>query len=111
MVTDPVATDDVLARLDEEEELFHEFLRRESMSLGVYRLEAGATDPQEPHAEDEMYYVVSGSATIRIGNETRPVEEGDVVFVEREVDHEFLDIEEELVTLVVFAPAYGSLEG
>lgn len=89
---DPVATDDILAQLDEEDELFHEFLRRDLMSLGVYRLEAGTTDPQEPHAEDEVYYVVSGTTKIRIGDDLHPVEEGDIVFVGREVDHQFLDI-------------------
>ncbi len=79
------------------------------MSLEVYRLEAGATDPQDPHAEDEVYYIVSGSARIQIGDETYPVEDGDIIFVEREVDHYFFDIEEALVTLICFAPPYGSL--
>ena len=46
------------------------------MSLEVYRLEAGGTDPQDPHTEDEVYYVVSGSAKIRIADEVHPVEPG-----------------------------------
>ncbi|WP_380675866.1 cupin domain-containing protein [Salinigranum sp. GCM10025319] len=106
---EPIRVDDVLDRLDREDEPFVEFLRRDSLSLELYRLEAGATDPQEPHTEDEVYYVVSGVAKIRIGDETHPVEAGDVVFVEREVDHSFFDIREDLVTLIFFAPPYGSL--
>lgn len=106
---EPIPINDVLERLDDEDELFIEFLRRDSMSLEVYRLEAGATDPQDPHTEDEVYYVVSGAAKIQIGDAAHPVEEGDVVFVEREVEHYFFDIEEELVTLIFFAPPYGSL--
>ena len=39
-------------------ELYHEFLRSNRSSLGLYVLEAQATDPQVPHTEDEIYYVV-----------------------------------------------------
>ena len=108
---EPIHIDDVIERLDEEDEAFVEFLRRDSMSLEVYRLEAGATDPQDPHTEDEVYYIVSGSAKIRIGDDSHSVEPGDIVFVEREVEHYFFDIEAELVTLIFFAPPYGSLAG
>jgi mannose-6-phosphate isomerase-like protein (cupin superfamily) len=86
-----------------------EFLRRDSPSVGLYRLPAGGVDPQEPHTEDEVYYVVSGCASIVVADETSPVEAGDVVFVEREVDHRFVDVETELVVLVSFAPAEGTL--
>lgn len=105
----PIQIDDVIERLDEEDDSVIEFLRRDSMSLEVYRLEAGATDPQDPHTEDEVYYIVSGSASIQIGDETHPVEPGHIIFVEREVEHSFFDIEEDLVTLIFFAPPYGSL--
>lgn len=101
--------DELLADHDGSDGPYLEFLRRESTSVGLYRLPAGGTDPQEPHAEDEVYHVVSGRATVRVADETRPVEPGSVVFVEREVDHEFVDIEEDLAVLVFFAPAEGSL--
>lgn len=106
---EPIQIDDVIERLDEEDEFFTEFLRRDSMSLEVYRLEAGATDPQDPHTEDEVYYIVSGSAKIRIGDDVYDVDPGDIIFVEREVEHYFFEIETELVTLIFFAPPYGSL--
>ena len=106
---DPIQINDVVEQLEQEDELFNEFLRRDSMSLEVYRLEAGATDPQDPHTEDEVYYIVTGSAKIRIGDNVHPVEPGDIIFVEREINHYFFDIESELVTLIFFAPPYGSL--
>jgi len=40
--------------------LYREFLRVPTMSAGLYVLAAGATDPQKPHHEDEMYYVLRG---------------------------------------------------
>lgn len=76
-----------------------------SLSMGLYALPAGGVDPQQPHTEDEVYYVVSGRATIRVGEEDRPVESGSVVFVEARVEHRFHTITEDLTVLVFFAPA------
>lgn len=104
---EPVSVDDLADRLEEGDDVILEILREDSMSLELYRLEAGATDPQDPHEEDEVYYVVAGLAKIRIGEETHAVRAGDVVFVERGVDHHFFDIEEDLVTLIVFAPPFS----
>lgn len=85
--------------------LYHEFIRTHDLSVGVYVLPAGGTDPQGPHTEDEVYYVVSGRATVHVGGEERPVTAGSVVFVGADVVHRFHDIEEELVLLVMFGPA------
>jgi mannose-6-phosphate isomerase-like protein (cupin superfamily) len=85
--------------------LYQEFLRVPAMSAGVYVLPAGGTDPQRPHHEDEMYYVVRGRARFRAGDEDREVSAGTVLFVAAEVEHRFYDIEEELAVLVFFAPA------
>jgi mannose-6-phosphate isomerase-like protein (cupin superfamily) len=78
------------------------------MSLGLYVLPAGGTDPQRPHAEDEVYLVLRGRGRIRVGAESRPVEPGSVVFVPARVEHHFLDISEELSIMVMFSPAEGS---
>jgi mannose-6-phosphate isomerase-like protein (cupin superfamily) len=86
-------------------ELYHEFIRVPSLSVGVYHLPAGGTDPQQPHTEDEVYYIVGGRAMIRVGDEERPVSAGSVVFVSAKVEHRFHTIEEDLVILVFFAPA------
>jgi mannose-6-phosphate isomerase-like protein (cupin superfamily) len=82
-----------------------EFLRVPALSAGVYVLPAGGTDPQSPHKEDELYYVVRGRARMRAGSEDQAVSAGSVIFVAAEVEHRFHDITEELVVLVFFAPA------
>jgi len=82
-----------------------EFLRVPSLSLGVYTLAAGGVDPQKPHREDEVYYVLHGTATIRVGTEDRPVVPGSLVFVPANVEHHFHSVTEELTLLVFFAPA------
>jgi len=85
--------------------LYHEFIRTHDLSVGLYVLPAGGTDPQSPHTEDEVYHVISGRGQIRVGAEDRAVESGSVIFVGADVEHRFHDIEEELVVLVVFGPA------
>ena len=84
---------------------YEEFLRVPAMSAGLYVLPAGGTDPQRPHHEDEMYYVVRGRARFRAGDEDREISAGTVLFVAAELEHRFYDINEELAVLVFFAPA------
>ena len=90
--------------------MYHEFLRVPSMSLGVYRLPAAGIDPQQPHTEDEVYYVVSGRAFIRVGDEDRAVVAGSIVYVPARVEHRFHSIVEDLTILVFFTPAEYSQE-
>lgn len=87
---------------------YEEFLSVPDLSGGLYVLEAGATDPQSPHGEDELYYVVSGRGRITVGHATRDVVPGSMVFVAATVPHRFHDITERLELLVVFGPAEGS---
>jgi quercetin dioxygenase-like cupin family protein len=98
-----------LAEIDQQRtqsgKLYREFLRVPAMSAGLYVLPAGSTDPQRPHSENEMYYVVRGRARFKAGTEDREVSVGSVIFVAAEVDHRFYDVTEELAVLVVFAPA------
>ena len=86
-------------------ELYLEFLRRDSMSCGLYVLEPGTDDPQEPHQEDEVYVVLAGRARLRMADQDRPVGPGSVLFVARTVPHRFHDVAERLSVLVFLAPA------
>src|SRR6266496_2917840 len=84
--------------------LYREFLRVPAMSAGLYVLPAGATDPQRPHHEDEMYYVVRGRGRFKAGDEDQEVSAGSLLFVAAEIEHHFYNIAEELAVLVFFAP-------
>lgn len=86
--------------------LYHQFLEVPALSLGLYVLEAGADDPQSPHDEDEIYYVVSGKGRLRVENDDYLAEPGSVLFVAKHVPHKFHSIEEELRILVFFAPKH-----
>ena len=90
-------------------ELYHEFFKAERLSVGLYVLEAGATDSQVPHTEDEIYYIVSGAGMIEVVGEHRPVSAGSVIYVDTHVDHRFHSITDDLSVIVVFAPPRRSL--
>jgi len=89
--------------------VYREFLRVTSLSLGLYRQEVGASVPQEPHTEDEVYFVVSGRGAIEIDGADHAVTSGSVVYVPAGVAHNFHDVTEPLQVLVAFAPPEGSM--
>ncbi len=97
--------DDLSAARQQAGRLYLEFLRVPALSMGLYELPAQGVDPQQPHTEDEVYYVVRGAGQIRVGDEDRAVRAGSVVFVAAGVDHRFHSITEDLAILVFFAPA------
>ncbi|GHJ40211.1 cupin domain-containing protein [Streptomyces sp. TS71-3] len=81
-----------------------QFLRSRTMSAGLYALDAGALDTQQPHRQDEIYFVVSGRGALTVGAETTHVARGSVVYVPAGVPHKFHHISEDLRVLVVFSP-------
>ncbi len=85
-----------------------EFLRVPALSVGLYALPAGGVDSQQPHNEDEVYYVINGKGSILVAGENREVKPGSVIFVAAGVEHRFHSITEDLKILVFFAPAEGS---
>lgn len=99
--------DEVRRKQQERGERYMQFINQGSLSLGLYVLPADGTDLQTPHAEDEVYYVVSGRAMVNVDGETRPVQPGSMIFVAKDVEHRFFDIEEELSLLVFFAPQHA----
>jgi quercetin dioxygenase-like cupin family protein len=102
---------DLLARHGAAGKLYLEFLKEPSLSVGLYRLPAGGADPQQPHSEDEVYFVLNGAATVQVSGDDRAVRAGDVIFVAANADHRFHTITEDLDLLVFFAPVEYSRAG
>lgn len=98
--------DDIAQSQSQSGDSYLQFLNEGTLSLGLYVLPAGSTDDQTPHAEDEVYYVVSGRATVVVAGERLLVQTGSMIFVAKDVDHRFVDIEEDLSLLVFFAPEH-----
>lgn len=85
--------------------MYFEFINLATLSAGIYSLPSGATDPQKPHTEDELYYVMAGKSSMLVGKETFQINTGDVIFVPAFLEHRFYDITEELKLLVFFSKA------
>ena len=94
----------LISQQKDSNKLYLEFLKVPDLSMGLYVLPAGSTDPQSPHTEDEIYYVVSGRAKILVADENRDMQAGSIVYVAKNVAHRFHSIEEDLTLLVFFAP-------
>ncbi|HEV1991966.1 MAG TPA: cupin domain-containing protein [Candidatus Dormibacteraeota bacterium] len=86
-----------------------DFLSSDKLSVGLAIWPKGSTDRQRPHLEDEVYYVISGRATIQVAGEDRPVKPGSLVFVAARIEHRFHSIEEDLRVLVFWAPPHAAV--
>ncbi|HLD92800.1 MAG TPA: cupin domain-containing protein [Anaerolineales bacterium] len=89
----------------EEKRPYFEFLRVPALSMGLYRMIAGQPDPQSPHKQDEVYYVLSGRAKLDVNGQIADAVPGSLLYVEANAPHKFVAIEEDLEVLVFFAPA------
>jgi mannose-6-phosphate isomerase-like protein (cupin superfamily) len=101
---------DMADQLAQEGETENEAMREGSFSLQVMRFEPGDEDPMHAHAEDEIYHIDTGEATLVTEDESVELESGDVVHLSPGTEHQFTDFEDEFVVTVMYAPAEGSQE-
>jgi mannose-6-phosphate isomerase-like protein (cupin superfamily) len=59
-------------------------------------------DPQTPHAQDELYFIHSGSGELVIAGDRYPFQSGTVFFVPAGVNHRFENFTSDFSTWVVF---------
>jgi len=90
-----------------------EHLRVADLSVGTYSVPRGGVDDQVPHTEDEIYVVTAGRAVLQAGREGEEVGRaavgrGSVIYVAAGEEHRFTDVSEDLVAVVLFAPAEGA---
>jgi mannose-6-phosphate isomerase-like protein (cupin superfamily) len=71
------------------------------LEVGVYVLVAPEPDRQQPHADDEVYVVLTGSGALDVEGEQVELHEGYAAFVPAGADHRFVGYEQ-LALLVIF---------
>src|ERR671910_2744301 len=101
---DAFVAKELLAGLDSSGNNSAEFFRSSTLSLTVARWPAGSVDGQEPHTEDEVYYVVSGRARFSVSDEDVAVGAGSIAYVAAGAGDCFHDIQEDLEVIVFWAP-------
>lgn len=60
------------------------------------------TDPQQPHAQDELYVVTGGTGTFVCDDRKTSFKPGDVLFAPAHAVHRFEDFSDDFETWVVF---------
>ncbi|MBI2682504.1 MAG: cupin domain-containing protein [Acidobacteriales bacterium] len=79
---------------------FATLFRHGTMILEVYA--PRGTDPQQPHQQDELYFVVSGSGAFVVNEQRLSFGVGDSLFVPAGAVHRFEDFTDDLAVWVVF---------
>lgn len=82
-----------------------EQLRVASLSAGRFTAAPGYDERQEPHDEDEIYYIIDGEAVLEIDGVPHRVTAGTLAYVPRGAQHRFTQVSADLDVLVVFASA------
>ena len=70
------------------------------MRLGFYA--PRGHDPQQPHNQDELYFVTSGTGMFVHGDQRTPFQPGDALFVAANIEHRFEDFSDDFAAWVVF---------
>ena len=91
------------SRLDKEGGYFLDFLKVRNLGAGIIVLHPNEADTQEPHSDDELYYVIKGNAWMEMGKKKIQVKEGSIIFIPAGLQHRFYGNVVDLVVLYMFA--------
>ncbi len=85
-------------------------MRHGTMTLRHYK--PNRRDPQTPHNQDEVYFVVAGTGHFTVDGETVVFGPGDALFTPAGADHRFIDFSDDFETWVIFyGPKGGEATG
>lgn len=82
------------------DEAYGVLLEHGSMELGYYKPDG--VDPQQPHTQDEIYIIQSGSGFFVNGDSRTPFAPGEALFVPAGAVHRFEDFSDDFAAWVVF---------
>jgi mannose-6-phosphate isomerase-like protein (cupin superfamily) len=88
-----------------EDGLYGVLLEHGTMQLGYYK--PLGSDEQEPHEQDEIYIVQSGTGTFVLGDERIDYAPGDALFVPAGKEHRFVEFSDDFAAWVVFYGPQG----
>lgn len=80
--------------------LYAVLLEHGSMELGYYK--PSGKDDQEPHEQDEIYIIHTGSGVFLLGDERIDFSPGDALFVPAGIEHRFTAFTDDFAAWVVF---------
>ena len=89
-----------------EQGIYGILLQHGTLELGFYKPEG--PDPQEPHDQDEIYVIQSGTGFFVHGEKREPFEPGEALFVPAGDVHRFEEFSDDFAAWVIF---YGPTGG
>ena len=89
-----------------EDKRYGVLLEHGTLELGYYKPDG--VDPQNPHDQDEVYIIMSGSGYFVVEDDRQPFQAGDALFVPAFVAHRFEDFTDDFAAWVIF---YGPSGG
>ena len=101
-----LTSNDALKRLDLSHQTFAKLFQHGSLLVEIYKPQK--VDLQEPHDQDEVYVIISGTGTFVRGRNKMEFQPGDILFVPAGQMHYFEDFSEDFSTWVIF---YGPKGG
>jgi quercetin dioxygenase-like cupin family protein len=80
-------------------------LHGEKMMMALTTMQPGTTLPEHAHPHEQVAVIMGGEARFKVGNETRQVSQGDMVYIPGNVAHAVLNTgDTPLQALDVFHP-------
>jgi mannose-6-phosphate isomerase-like protein (cupin superfamily) len=95
-------TNEYIKKITKSNTYFHTFINKENIAAGVLLLNPGEKDTQEPHENDEIYYIVKGDGFLTIDKRDYPVSDGMSYYVTKKIPHRFHGNKKELVAVYFF---------
>jgi len=83
-------------------EIFKTFVRGNKLSMGIQLLRKGDDYGEPAHKNGEVYYILKGHATLKIGKKNYEVSPGMAMNIPPKVHHRFYNVKKELVFLFIF---------
>ena len=93
---------DNLDKIKKDNSYFRTFINKDSLAAGILFLKPGEEDTQEPHENDEVYFVISGNGYLKIKNKNYKVSKEKLFFVAKGVPHYFHSNTKDLKVLYFF---------
>ncbi|SRR5579875_317828 len=96
-------TNKYLKKISKSNSYFYTFLDRDNMAAGILMLRPGEEDTQDPHENDEVYYVVRGDGFLNVEGIDHPIQPAMSYFVEKDLKHHFHGNTKDLVVVYFFS--------
>ncbi|MBA3444533.1 MAG: cupin domain-containing protein [Gemmatimonadales bacterium] len=110
-MTNHFSSIDTATTFDADKATKTDLFQGQQLFVGLNCFEPGQSQKVHVHAgSDKFYLVVSGKARITVGDETREVMSGTVVWAPADVPHGVVEALEQTVLLVAIAPPPSALK-